>query len=93
VRRNNGTFAVTGWTTITDAPHRVELVWTSSASPATFSLRIDGNAPVGPGGGPFATNNRTLESVRLGAIDVDASRTTFELIDGFVSTRTQPIVP
>ena len=87
VRRAGG-LRSTGWYTISDGPHAIELAWKSGAR-ASFSLSIDGK--VKRSLGRLDTHRYRLESVRLGTSASGA--TGAEYFDEFVSTKGSRIGP
>ena len=90
VLRSGGT-SYTGWQTITNAPHAIEIAWQSSVS-ASFSLYIDGVLKQTLSG--LNTSARKLESVLLGpSSGLTRSMSGTEYYDAFVSGRNSYIGP
>jgi hypothetical protein len=81
----------TGWQTISDAPHAIEIAWQSAAS-ASYSLYIDGALKQTLSG--LNTSARKLESVRLGpSAGLTRNMSGTEYYDAFVSSRNTYIGP
>ena len=83
-----GGLSSTGWYTISDGPHAIELAWKAGAR-ASFSLSIDGK--VKRSLGRLDTHRYRLESVRLGTSASGPTGT--EYFDEFVSTKGSRIGP
>jgi hypothetical protein len=81
----------TGWVTVTDAPHAIEIDWLSATS-ASYRLYIDGTLRATVTN--VNTNARKLESVRLGpSAGLTGSTSGTEHFDSFVSNRNGYIGP
>jgi hypothetical protein len=95
VRLDDDTVADVGFTTITAAPHVVEIDWrratASSANDGGLALWIDGS----PAGSVTALDNdqRGVDFVRLGALSVKAGAAGTLRFDEFVSRRYTHIGP
>jgi len=90
VLRSGGT-TYTGWYTITNAAHAIEIVW-QSASTASFGLYIDGSLKQTLSG--LNTNAYRLDSVRLGpSAGLASGMSGTEYYDAFVSSRNSYIGP
>jgi subtilisin family serine protease len=93
---NSGSTKSTGWYTITNAKHAIELAWqagsTSSSTDGSASLWLDGTLKETIGA--LADGKYRLEEVRLGPSSGLTSGTSgSEYFDAFVSTRTGYIGP
>ena len=95
VRRDDDTLADTGFTTITAAPHSVEIDWTRASRPGTndgsLELWIDGT-PAGTVTG-LDNDERAVDFVRLGALSVKAGAAGTLSFDEFESRRGSYIGP
>ncbi|MEO8228416.1 MAG: hypothetical protein ABI628_01495, partial [Chloroflexota bacterium] len=87
VRRAGG-MTSTGWFTISDGPHAIEIAW-KAGTRANFSLSIDGK--VKRSLRRLDTHRYRLESVRLGTTASSGARA--EYFDEFVSTKGSRIGP
>jgi hypothetical protein len=95
VRRDDDTQADTGFITITDAPHTIELDWRRATSPIAgngrLDLWIDGVLRSTLTG--LDNNASSVDFVRLGALSVKATATGTLFLDGFESRRRTYIGP
>jgi hypothetical protein len=95
VRRDDDTLADTGFTTITAAPHSVEIDWTRASRPGandgSLELWIDGT-PAGALSG-LDNDERAVDFVRLGALSVKAGAAGTLSFDEFESRRGSYIGP
>ena len=90
VSRKGGT-TYTGWVTIGDVPHAIEVAW-SSGTTAGASLQVDGALRASLSG--LDTGAYRLDTVLLGpSAGMSAGIAGVLWFDGFVSTRTTPIGP
>jgi hypothetical protein len=90
VHRKGGD-STTAWYGVTDAPHTVEIAWTSSAN-ASFTLYVDGVAKQTLTG--LATGQWTLEQVRMGpSAGLAAGVTGTQFYDDYVMNRTTYVGP
>jgi len=91
VLQSGGSQALTGWVTVTNAPHAIEIAWQSGAA-ASYSLYIDGAVIQTLGG--LDTSAYLLDKVRLGpSVGLTASVAGTEYFDEFASTRGSYIGP
>jgi len=92
---DTGVIKSTSWTTITDAPHAVELGWTASVPVSrgngTLTLWIDGVTVSSLT--KIANGAQRIDEARLGPQDVRTGVTGAEFFDDFVSTATTYIGP
>ncbi len=87
----SGTQALTGWVTITNAPHVIEIAWQGGAG-SSYTLYIDGAAVQTLSG--LDTSTYLLDKVRLGpSVGLSTSVLGTEYFDGFASTRGSYIGP
>jgi len=86
-RLDDNTQADTGFVTLTDAPHAIEVAWTRSATPeaadGSIALWIDG-VPSGRRDG-LDNNRSSVDFVRLGALSVKTGAAGTLFFDEFVS--------
>ena len=88
--RSSGAFVTTSWAGVTDAPHAVEIAWSSTSRSA--SLVVDGVTVATRSGLGNATQR--IEDVRLGpSLGLAAGSAGVLYLDDFVSTRTATIGP
>ena len=94
---NDGTgFTTSGWFTISDAPHQIELDWRAStaarANNGGLTLWIDGTQQTNLTG--IDNDTRRIESVRLGAVaGIDSNTRGTYYFDAFESRRQTDIGP
>jgi hypothetical protein len=86
----------TGWFTISDAPHPVEIDWRASGGPGAnnggLTLWIDGTQKANVTG--IDNDTRRVDTVRLGpAADIDTGTRGTEYFDAFESRRQTYIGP
>jgi hypothetical protein len=100
VRGDGGGFANTGWFTISDAPHSIEIDWKASTGPGAnngyLHLWIDNSNSASPTASINNVDNdtRRVESVRLGPLaGIDSGNSGTEFFDAFVSRETTFIGP
>ena len=95
VRRDDETVAKTGFTAITAAPHAVEIDWRRASRPGAddgaLELWVDGT-PVAALSG-IDNDERSVDFVRLGALNVKAGASGTLWFDEFESRRTTYIGP
>jgi hypothetical protein len=89
-------FTSTAWSTISDAPHPIELDWRASSAPGAnnggLTLWIDGAQQANVTG--IDNDSRRIESARLGAVSgVDNGTRGTEYFDAFESRRLTYIGP
>jgi subtilisin family serine protease len=94
-RLNSGATAYSAWATISDAPHAIELEWSSATGKnsknGAVSLWTDGTAQ--PGASKLANGSQRVDDARLGPQTIPTGVSGVELFDGFVSTLTSYIGP
>ena len=94
-RKNNGTTTYSAWSTITDAPHTLEVGWTAAtatnATNGSLSVWIDGTSKPGVTG--IGNGSQRIDDARLGPQSIPIGVTGVELFDGFVSTVSSYIGP
>lgn len=95
LRTNGGALVATGWHTVGDAPHTLEIHWqaatTAAAGDGALSLWVDGQLKQTRGG--VANGQLRLEEVRLGPTGLSAGISGVEYYDAFVSSRGAPLAP
>jgi hypothetical protein len=96
VRRDDNTWKTSGWYTISDAPHSVELAWqaatTVGANNGSLTLWIDGTQKGLLSG--IDNDTHRVDRIRLGAIaGLDTGTRGSYYFDSFKSTRTTYIGP
>jgi hypothetical protein len=88
--RSNGAIVTTPWVNVTDAPHAIEIAWSSTNRAA--SLSVDGVVVVSRSG--LRNASQRIEEVRLGPTSGLVGGSAGVLyFDDFVSTRTATIGP
>jgi hypothetical protein len=100
VRGDGGGYTNTGWFTITDAPHSIEIDWMASTGPGanngSLRLWIDNSNSASPTATVSGVDNdtRRVESARLGPqAGIDSGTSGTEFFDAFVSRKTTFIGP
>ncbi len=92
---SNGKTLSTGWYSITNAPHAIELAWqaasTTKGSDGSVSLWLDGTLKETRGS--IANGSFRLEDVLFGAQTVPSGTLGTEYFDAYTSTRTSYIGP
>lgn len=96
ILNDSTTYSVTPWSTITDAPHSVEIDWRRStaarANNGGLTFWIDGVQKANLTG--IDNDTRRIDGVRLGAVaGIDSGTRGFYYFDAFVSSRQTYIGP
>lgn len=85
-------YSFTGWQTITNAAHSIEIAWQSGAS-TNLNLYVDSTTVSQTATGLNTSSNLyRIESVRLGAVGGVAGMSGTEYFDAFVSTRGTTVI-